>query len=151
MSFLNTLESIVGNALDSKEGQSAVELIKQQIRNGNLKSIDTALESILGHDGSGLTGLIKRFESVNLQELIYSWLGEGENLPFSLEEVVTVFGKEWLHKLADKVAIPPTILQILIASFLPMILAKAGNSGAISKDDTNAHFDVKDLVASLIK
>lgn len=151
MSFLDTLKSIVGSALDSKEDPSAIDLIKEQIQSGHLKSVDTVLEAILGTDGSGLKELIKRFEAVNLQELIYSWLSEGKSLPFSLEEVVTVFGKKWLHKLADQIGINSTVLQGMIASFLPAILAKAHNCGMVSKNNTSAHFDVKDLVASLIK
>ena len=58
-----------------------------------------ALSDLLNQQG-GVSGLVEKFQSGGLGEVVNSWVGSGENLPVSAEQVQQVLGNEQIAGLA---------------------------------------------------
>ena len=55
-----------------------------------------AIIGMLGHPqaGGGLAGLVQKFEHSGLGSVIGSWIGTGQNLPISAEQLKSVLGSD---------------------------------------------------------
>ena len=60
--------------------------------------------SLLGGEG-GLSALVQNFNEKGLGEVVSSWIGNGENLPVSAEQIRSVLGSEQVQAIADKLGI----------------------------------------------
>ena len=50
-------------------------------------------QQLLSQNG-GLDGLLKKFQSGGLGDVVASWVGTGENLPVSAQQIQAVLGSE---------------------------------------------------------
>jgi uncharacterized protein YidB (DUF937 family) len=83
----------------------------------------TALLGLLGNQQSGgLSGLVQLFEQQGLGHLISSWIGSGNNLPVSAQQVESVLGSGRLAALAQQAGIPPEQASSMLASVLPSLI-----------------------------
>ena len=67
----------------------------------------------------GLQGLIQTFEQQGLGQIVASWVGTGQNLPISVEQLSAVLGSEKLQGLAQQVGLDPQALSGQLAQWLP--------------------------------
>ena len=63
--------------------------------------ITLATQLLQNPELGGLSGLVKAFEDKGLGSLVASWIGKGENLPISADQIMAVLGPALLQKLAD--------------------------------------------------
>ena len=49
--------------------------------------VTSALEALGGASGSGLGGLVEAFQAKGLGDVVASWIGTGQNLPVSAEQI----------------------------------------------------------------
>jgi uncharacterized protein YidB (DUF937 family) len=76
--------------------------------------------SALASQGSGgLGGLLQSFQEKGLGNEVASWIGTGENLPISAEQLQSVLGNETVQNLAANFGIPTEQLSSMIAQYLP--------------------------------
>ena len=57
----------------------------------------------------GLSGLIQRFREKGLGDLVSSWVGTGQNLPVSTDQLQHALGSEQVKELAAKAGISPEL------------------------------------------
>jgi uncharacterized protein YidB (DUF937 family) len=82
-----------------------------------------ALLGLLGNQQTGgLQGLVQLFEQQGLGHLISSWIGNGNNLPISPQQVESVLGSGRLAALAQQAGIPPEQASSMLASVLPGLI-----------------------------
>lgn len=82
-----------------------------------------ALLALLSHQGTGgFSGLVQLFEQQGLGHLVSSWIGTGQNLPVSAQQVESVLGHGRLAELAQKAGIPPEQASTMVASVLPGLI-----------------------------
>jgi uncharacterized protein YidB (DUF937 family) len=76
---------------------------------------------LLGNDGpaGGLSGLIKAFEQGGLGSVVQSWVGTGQNLPISAEQLQSVLGSDKLQQMAAQVGLNPADLGQQLSQMLP--------------------------------
>ena len=55
----------------------------------------------------GLSGLVQQFHDKGLGGLVTSWVGTGQNLPISADQIQHVLGSEQVKELAAKAGISP--------------------------------------------
>jgi uncharacterized protein YidB (DUF937 family) len=77
----------------------------------------------------GLNGLVARFHEHGLGAIVDSWVGTGENLPVSAEQIESVLGPEGIGKLAGKIGLPAGMVAALAARFLPQLIDQATPHG----------------------
>lgn len=112
---MGLLDSVLG-AAGGQEQNSVMSLVTGLITDPN---------------SGGLTGLLDKFKSGGLGQLADSWVGTGENLPISAEQIQGVLGSEQIQQLAAKVGIAPEALSGQLASLLPQLIDKVTPNGSV--------------------
>ena len=82
----------------------------------------------------GLSGIIEKFKEGGLGEQAASWVGNGENLPVSAEQISSVLGNGAIAEMAAKFGITPETLSSQIAQYLPGVVDKLTPDGEVGSD-----------------
>ncbi len=100
----------------------------------------TGLAAILEYVNSpqvgGVAGLQKMFQQGGLGNVISSWVGTGQNLPISAEQLQNVLHSGALQQVAQKAGIDPTQLTGMMASLLPHLVDKMTPNGEVPNAST---------------
>jgi uncharacterized protein YidB (DUF937 family) len=92
-----------------------------------------ALLGLLAHQGGtggGLSGLVQLFEQQGLGHLIGSWIGTGQNLPVTGQQVESALGHGRLAELAQQAGIPADQAGSVLASVLPGLIDRLTPTGS---------------------
>lgn len=96
------------------------------------------LESVIGMlsdpQSGGLSGLVEKIAAGGLADQISSWVGKGENLPISAEQLQAVLGSSFVQGLAEKFGINTTDVAGSLTSLLPQIIDKLTPDGEAPGD-----------------
>jgi uncharacterized protein YidB (DUF937 family) len=119
---MGLLDSIAGQVLDSLSnsggGQHAglIEVIGGLVNNPQT---------------GGLQGLISSFEQNGLGDVVASWVGTGQNLPISAEQLQSVLGNEQVQAIAQKLGFTPQEVSGHLAELLPQVIDKLTPGGTV--------------------
>src|SRR5271165_1770413 len=95
----------------------------------------TGLAAILEYVNSpqvgGVAGLQKMFQQGGLGNVISSWIGTGQNVPVSADQLQNVLHSGALQEVAQKAGIDPTQLTGMMTSLLPHLVDKLSPGGQI--------------------
>ena len=94
-----------------------------------------AMDMFNQHGGIG--GLVDKFKAGGLAEAAASWVGKGENIPVSADQITSVLGNDQIAAMAAKFGIDPATLSAQIAEHLPTVIDKATPNGEITADSSN--------------
>ena len=86
------------------------------------------LQMINNHPG-GLQGLVQSFHEQGLGEVVSSWVGNGQNLPISAEQIHQVLGSEKVQQLAASAGISTEEAGSSLAQLLPSMIDKLTANG----------------------
>jgi uncharacterized protein YidB (DUF937 family) len=84
-----------------------------------------------GSQGGGLSGLIQSFSSKGLGDIVSSWVGTGENLPISGQQIQEVLGRGQIDQLAEKLGTSNEEVSGGLAGLLPQLIDKLTPDGSI--------------------
>lgn len=112
---MGLLDSLIGG-LGQGGGNPLLNLVSGLIANPN---------------GGGLAGLLQQFQASGLGHLAESWVGTGQNLPISAEQIQTVLGSEQIRQMAAKAGIAPDALSGQLAELLPQVIDKLTPNGSV--------------------
>jgi uncharacterized protein YidB (DUF937 family) len=70
-------------------------------------------------DSGGLSGLVEVFQQNGLGEAVASWVGTGQNLPISAEQLQSVLGNEQVRSIAQKLGLSSEDAASALAKVLP--------------------------------
>ncbi len=81
----------------------------------------------------GLTGLMQNFHDKGLGSIASSWVGMGQNLPISAEQIQSVLGNSgMMQQLCAKAGISPEEASSHLAQYLPAIIDKLTPQGKVA-------------------
>ena len=83
----------------------------------------------------GVSGLMTAFEKQGLGGVIASWVGTGQNLPISPEQLQGVLGDEHLQAIAQKLGLSTTDVATHLSQLLPSVIDKATPNGQVPQGD----------------
>ena len=112
--------------LDSLAGAVLGKLSGQQ---GGMAQI--ALDMF--NQNGGLSGVLDKFKAGGLGDAAASWVGKGENLPVSAEQISSVLGSGAIADMAAKFGISPETLSAQIAQHLPTVVDKMTPNGEVTE------------------
>lgn len=96
-----------------------------------------ALEGLVNNQQTGgLSGLVAAFEQKGLGGLIGSWVGTGQNLPISAEQLQSVLGSEQVQVVAQKLGFTPQELSSHLTELMPQVIDKLTPAGALPESGT---------------
>jgi uncharacterized protein YidB (DUF937 family) len=87
----------------------------------------------LGGSGGigGLGGLVQRFESAGLGPQVASWIGTGQNLPISADQLKAALSGGPLHALAEQFGMDPDQVASHLSGVLPEVVDKLTPGGQV--------------------
>lgn len=130
---MGLLDSVIGALGQSAGGGAAGQ--------GDLLS---AVIGMLGQGGGqagglgGLAGLVEKMQGSGLGEVAASWVGTGQNLPISPEQLGGVLGQENLSGLAGQLGLNQGELLGQLSQVLPQLVDKLTPQGQIPAGDIGA-------------
>jgi uncharacterized protein YidB (DUF937 family) len=90
--------------------------------------LNTLLAQTQYHD---LNGLLAALQNGGLGPQVKSWLGNGQNLPVTADQLKAVLGNSQLQDLARHLGLPVDEVLTLLAQYLPEIVDKASPGGVL--------------------
>ena len=118
MSMLDNLGGALGGVLGQGKGAGVSAVLLQQ------------LIAMLSKPGA-LANLTKAFQSAGLGNVLQSWIGTGQNLPISADQVREVLGSGTIADLAKKAGIGESETSSALASLLPQVIDKVTPGGNV--------------------
>lgn len=86
------------------------------------------------NQNGGISGVLDKFKAGGLGDVAASWVGKGENIPVSADQISSVLGSGAIAEMAAKFGIDPATLSTQIAEHLPTVVDKMTPNGAVEAD-----------------
>jgi len=127
--------------VDNLENQALGSLL-----GGSSSPLASGLLQMIQNQPGGLQGLVQAFHEKGLGAVASSWVGTGQNMPISADQIHQVMGSDMVKGLAAKAGISPDMAGGAIAALLPMIVDKLTPNGQMP-----AHNSLMDTVGGLLQ
>jgi uncharacterized protein YidB (DUF937 family) len=113
--------------LDSLSGALGVNL--GQIEAGGAPAL---ISAVLAKTNLGnLQGLVAQLQQGGLGPQVQSWLGNGQNLPVSADQLRSALGGDQVKQLAQHFGVDPQAALSLLAQHLPGVVDQASPNGTL--------------------
>lgn len=120
---------------DSIAGQVAGALSNSQA-NTNGVNLMGALSQVLSNPQfGGMSGLIDAFKSQGLGDIVSSWIGNGSNLPISMQQIQAALGHGPLQELAEKTGLSNEQMASTLSEHLPGLVDQLTPNGHLPEGD----------------
>ena len=98
--------------------------------------------------GGGLAGLMEKLQSAGLAEQVNSWIGTGQNLPVSPEQLQGAFGADQMSQMAQKMGLSTGDLGAQLSQLLPQVVDHVTPDGQLPDGGLG---DLGSLLGSLMR
>ena len=88
------------------------------------------------NNNGGLSGIVDKFKAGGLSEQVASWVGTGENIAVSPEQISSVMGEGAIADMAAKFGLSPEVLSAQIAQYLPTVVDKLTPNGEVNAESS---------------
>ena len=115
--------------LDSLENSPLFKGALAQLEGAVLPAV---LSDVLGNGSQGgLNAIVAKLQQAGFGDQVKSWIGNGQNLPITAEQLQQVLGSDVVKQLAARFNIPVDQLSQVLAQALPKAVDKASPNGAL--------------------
>jgi len=119
--------------LDSLENSGVLRGVLGQLE---ASVIPAVLGEVLGNggqggQGGGLSAIVAKLQQAGFGDQVKSWIGNGQNLPITAEQLQQVLGSDTVRQLAAKFNIPVDELAKVLAQQLPTAVDHASPDGKL--------------------
>jgi uncharacterized protein YidB (DUF937 family) len=98
-------------------------MVSQALSGGGASMVTGQVMDVLQEHGiNGVPGLVSQFEQTGFGAHAASWVGNGQNLPISADEVESALGAPVVASIAARLGIDPEQAKQLIAKHLPGVV-----------------------------
>jgi uncharacterized protein YidB (DUF937 family) len=80
----------------------------------------------------GISGLQRIFQEKGLGGIVSSWIGTGQNLPISTDQLNNVLHCDALNQIASKFGLDPNMLQSAMTQLLPHVVDQMTPNGHVA-------------------
>ncbi len=97
---------------------------------GDTGAVAGQLMGVLQQHGIGdVSGLVSQFEQSGLGAHVASWVGDGQNLPISADQIQSALGSPVVASIAAKFGVDPATATQLLSQHLPAIMSHLSQNG----------------------
>lgn len=89
------------------------------------------MDALRQHGINGIGDLVQQFQQGGFAQHVQSWVGNGQNLPISADEIQQVFSQPVVAGLAQKFGVDPQQASSLLAQYLPAIVSHLTPNGEV--------------------
>jgi len=104
---------------------------------GSSNPLLSTIMQMINNQPGGLSGLVQQFHDKGLGSLVSSWVGTGQNLPISADQVQHVLGSEQVKQLAAQAGISPETASSHLTQLLPMLIDKLTPNGQVPEPSSS--------------
>lgn len=135
---MGLFDSVVGAAMGQMQQQ------------GGLASV---LGGLLSNDGAqgGLGGLTDKFNQAGMGDVIRSWIGSGQNLPISAEQLQAVLGSDTVRQIAAQLGVDPQQAAAQLAGLLPGVVDQLTPQGELPQQGLGNAGDLFGMFGGLLR
>jgi uncharacterized protein YidB (DUF937 family) len=109
----------------------AMEVGMSEFLGQMMGSLASLLALAQGATGGGLPGLVAQLENAGLAEKVRSWVGHGENLPLTVEELERALPRADVEAWAKEAGTTPEAVLKLLSEALPKLIDEATPEGRL--------------------
>jgi uncharacterized protein YidB (DUF937 family) len=114
---------------DSLENSPALRSVLGQL---GASVLPVVLGEIMGTGNQGgLNAIVAKLQQAGLTEQVKSWIGTGQNLPITADQLKQVLGSDVVRQLAAKYNIPIDQVSEVLAHELPLAVDHASPDGKL--------------------
>jgi uncharacterized protein YidB (DUF937 family) len=139
------LLDIVGGMLGGQQGQG-------QGSGGQAELLNLIVGMLAGGgqggEGGGLGALLQQLQAAGLGEQAQSWVGTGQNLPVSGEQLQNVFGGDQMSQMAEKMGLSVGDLGSQMSQMLPLVVDQLTPNGQMPEGGLG---DLGNLLGGLLR
>lgn len=84
-----------------------------------------------GGQGGGLNAIVAKLQQAGFGDQVKSWIGGGQNLPITADEIKQVLGSDTVRQIAAKYNIPIDQVSEVLAHQLPAAVDNASPDGKL--------------------
>jgi len=119
---------------------------------GGMGAIANVVGGLLANDGEhgGLGGLVTKFQQAGMGDVIGSWVGKGENLPISAEQLQQVLGSDAVSSIAQKMGVNPSEALGHLSGMLPGLVDKLTPHGEAPAGGLGNFGDLAGMLGGLL-
>jgi uncharacterized protein YidB (DUF937 family) len=115
--------------LDSLENSPAFKSALGQLE---AAVVPVVLSEVLAKSGQGgLNAILAKLQQAGFGDQVKSWIGNGQNLPITAEQLQQVLGSDTVRQLAARFNIPVDQLAKVLAQQLPTVVDHASPDGKL--------------------
>lgn len=115
--------------LDSLENSPAFKSALGQLGAAVLPAV---MSEVLGTGGQGgLNAIVAKLEQSGFGDQVKSWIGNGQNLPITADQLKQVLGSDTVRQIAAKYNIPIDQVSEVLAHQLPLAVDRSSPDGAL--------------------
>jgi uncharacterized protein YidB (DUF937 family) len=94
--------------------------------------VPVVLSEVLGNGSQGgLNAIVAKLQQAGLGDQVKSWIGNGQNLPITAEQLQQILGSDTVKQLAARFNIPVDQLAKVLAQQLPAAVDHASPDGKL--------------------
>jgi uncharacterized protein YidB (DUF937 family) len=152
MSLIDNLLGAMSGAAGS--GQSAapnplLQIALSMLANGGSGSAAGGANGGVGglsNSLGGLGGLINAFQRNGMGDQMQSWIGTGQNMPISPDQLQQVLGQGTIGQIAQQLGLSPQASASGLSELLPQLIDRLTPNGQAPQGDLG---DIADIMARL--
>lgn len=134
-SVIGALTGAQGNAAGAGGGQAAlINIVLGMLTNSGSSAGASGAAGGLG----GLGDLLVRFQQAGLGDAASSWVGTGQNLPVSPDQLEEALGSDTLARIARQIGLPPGETAGHLSELLPQVVDRLTPGGQVPEGGVNA-------------
>jgi uncharacterized protein YidB (DUF937 family) len=127
---MGLLDSILGSAF-GQGGQNGASGTNP----GAAALMQLAMQLLAGgnspHGGGGLMALIQQFQQAGMGQHVDSWVGTGNNMPISPDQLMQVFGRGRMEQMAASAGMPMDQVSSGLSDLLPQLIDHVTPEGQV--------------------
>ena len=143
MGLLDIVGGMLGGQAGGSQGGGQAELLNLIV--GMLAG---AGQGGQGGAAGGLGALLQQFQAAGLGEQVNSWVGTGQNLPVSPEQLGGVFGQDQMSQMAERLGLSTGDLGAQLSQVLPQAVDHYTPGGQAPQGGLG---DLGDLLGQLMR
>ena len=98
----------------------------------NSQGSDAVNAALAKTDLGGLSGVVGQLQSAGLGDTVKSWLGGGQNLPISADQLKAALSSDQVRGIAQHFGVDPDAALALLAQHLPAAVDAASPNGEVA-------------------
>jgi uncharacterized protein YidB (DUF937 family) len=139
--IMGLLDALIGNVLGSSLGgnqrQDPLGSVLGGLADGNQAQSGNMLLQVallLLQQNGGLEGVLNRFRQGGLGQQADSWVGTGQNMNISTNELQQIFGSSTIRDLASQLGMPEEQANSTMAQVLPELINQLTPQGQVPEN-----------------